>query len=325
MEPKYNDILQLGENRVALGKAIDPERPFAGSTYAIADAETGRLLTDFRFRSVQNYRSSLASVSDDEHTYFIGTDGKPAQGLPRWNGSGTLTLLGSVVQANVDQRLSYYNLNLGKLVWTENTAIPLTPPYVVKQHKYNPNPNYLVYYPQVEGIADRAAAERANRRLRELSGVKPVPSGQLDYSYTGDFDVAFFRNALVVLELNGYHYPWGAAHGMPSLIHANLNLKTGRIYELKDLFLPGSDYVETLSRIVGEQIRNDPQYDYVFPDTYKGIRADQPFYVTEDALHLYFEPYEIAPYAAGFPTFRIPFTEIDGIIDKQGEFWQAFH
>src|SRR5690606_34246901 len=92
-----------------------------------------------------------------------------------------------------------------------------------------------------------------------------------------------------------------------------------------DLFLPGSDYVKTLSDIVGEQIKNDPQYDYVFPDTYKGIRADQPFYVTGDALHLYFDPYEIGPYAAGFPTFRIPFTQIGSLINTRSEFRKAFH
>jgi hypothetical protein len=42
-------------------------------------------------------------------------------------------------------------------------------------------------------------------------------------------------------------------------------------------------------------------------------------------LYIYFTPYEIAPYAAGFPTFKIPFTQILNIIDEEGEFWKAFN
>ena len=31
------------------------------------------------------------------------------------------------------------------------------------------------------------------------------------------------------------------------------------------------------------------------------------------------------PYAAGFPTFKIPFAEISNLIDTSGEFWKAFN
>ncbi len=325
IQPKYNDVRPLGDGRVALGQPIDPGQPYIGSKYAIADANDGKLLTDFRFYGVNDFQGGLASVSDESQTYFIGRDGKPAAGFPRFDGSGTLTLRGDIVQANVDQRLFYYDKRLGNVVWAPNTTIPLSPPYVVKEMKYKPNRDYLVYYPQVTGMTDAAAQEKANRRLRELSEVKDVPAGQLDYSYTGDFEIPFFRGSLLVLELNAYNYPWGAAHGMPSLVYPHLNVENGRFYALRDLFLPGSDYVKTLSDIVGDHIKNDPQYDYVFPDTYEGIKPDQPFYVTSDALHLYFQPYEIGPFAAGFPTFRIPFEQIRGIIDTSGEFWKSFH
>jgi hypothetical protein len=147
----------------------------------------------------------------------------------------------------------------------------------------------------------------------------------LDYNYFGDFAVAFFKNRLVELELTGYNYPFGAAHGMPTMTYVPIDLVSGRIYALKDLFKPGSDYVRVLSDIVGNQIKNNPEYSYVFPDSFKGISPDQPFYVKENALYLYFAPYEIAPYAAGFPTFRIPFSQIADIIDENGDFWRSFH
>lgn len=324
IKPAYNEVRQLGGQRVALGQAIVPDQPYIGSKYAIADL-AGNRLTGFDYDDVTDYKDGLASAQNGRETFFIDRTGRRAPGLPVVAGTGVLTLMGSLIQAHVDNRLSYLDRS-GRVVWEQNKTVPLAPPYKVAEHKYKPNKDYLVYYPQVEGMADQAAKTKVNAKLKELSQVKPVdPSAQLDYSYSGDFAVAFFRKALLVLELNGYHYPFGAAHGMPSKIYAQIDLVTGRFYELKDLFKPGSDYVKVLSDMVGKRIKNDPQYSYVWPESYKGIAPDQPFYVTEKALHLYFAPYEIAPYAAGLPEFVIPFAELGAILDKNGAFWKSFH
>ncbi|UQZ80859.1 KWG Leptospira [Paenibacillus konkukensis] len=324
VQPGYNDIRQPGEGRLALGKAIDPNRTFIGSIYAMADLN-GRMLTDFRYYDVEDYHQGLASVYDRNQTFFIDRSGHAAQGYPRLNGSGTVSLQDDLIQANVDRRLSYLN-RAGQVIWRTNTVIPLREPYRVREEKYKPNKDYLVYYPQVEGMGDQHAQQKVNARLKQLAQVKPVPAHtQLDASFNGDFDVAFFRKNLLVLEINGYNFPFGAAHGMPTKVYSHINLTDGAIYDLKDLFKPGSPYVEVLSGIVGRQIKEDPQYSYVFPDTYKGIKPDQPFYVTEHALHLYFQPYDIAPYVAGFPTFTIPFSEIMDMIAVNGSFWRSFH
>ncbi|MEJ8547399.1 WG repeat-containing protein [Brevibacillus borstelensis] len=324
IKPEYNDIEPLGAGRLAVGRAINQAQPYIGSVYAIADTD-GRILTDFIYEQVSGYREGVASATDGKNTFFIDRAGQAARNLPVVPGSGTLTLQGELVKANVDQRVSYYDRS-GKLIWSQNTIIPLSGQYRVVEHKYAPNKDYLVYYPQIKGMANRQAQEAVNQRLRELSQIKPIdPNTQLDYNYFGDFAVAFFKNRLAELELTGYHYPFGAAHGMPTMTYVPIDLVSGRIYALKDLFKPGSDYVKVLSDIVGNQIKNNPEYSYVFPDSYKGISPDQPFYVKENALYLYFAPYEIAPYAAGFPTFRVPFSQIGDIIDENGEFWQSFH
>lgn len=324
VQPAYNDIRQLGEQRLALGKARNADQPYLGSLYAIADHD-GKLLTDYFFTDVADYKYGLASVTDGKQTYFINTKGQPAEGYPRLSGRGVLTIMDGVVQAIVDNRESYYTRS-GRLIWQSNTVIPLRVPLRVKEHKYKPNVDYLVYYPSVEGMVNQAAQQQVNRKLEELSQVKRVPANvQLEYSYDGDFDVTWFHKNLLVLQLNGYNFPFGAAHGMPTMIYSHINVIDGSMYELRDLFRPGSNYVKVLSDIVGEQIKTDPQYSYVFPDTYTGIKADQPFYVTEDALHLYFNPYDIAPFAAGFPTFRIPYAQIRSIIATEGAFWRSFH
>ncbi|WP_150273685.1 WG repeat-containing protein [Paenibacillus tepidiphilus] len=324
--PQYYEVQQLGEDRVALGTPLYPDQPYRGSRYVIADSVTGRILATHPLLGVNNYVNGLASVYDAKDTYFIDRSGKKAAQPPTVPGSGALSFSGSLIRADVDQRTAYYDRR-GKLVWRQSDVIPLRPPYSVLEKKYKPNRNYLVYYPQVEGIASIETSKKVNDELRSLSLAEGAGAGgeDQDFSYTGDFSVSFFRKHLLVLELSGYKYPFGAAHGMPTRLFPHINLKNGRFYKLSDLFKPGSKYTEKLSEIVGKQIATDPQYSYVFPDTYKGIARDQPFYVDESALYLYFAPYEIAPYAAGFPTFRIPFAEIMGLISTEGEFWQAFH
>ncbi|WP_025692043.1 WG repeat-containing protein [Paenibacillus zanthoxyli] len=325
IQPSYEYIQQLGENRVALGTPLKPAEPFRGSSYTIADAVTGQILGTHPLRGVNNYSEGLASVYDEHETYFIDRSGNRAAQPPVVPGSGTLSFSGRLIRADVDQRTSYYDRN-GKQVWKENTLIPLRPPYGVEERKFKPDINYLVYYPYVLGFSDPRVSARVNDRLKELSLVNEViPEDQRDYSYTGDFSVSFFRKNLLQLELEGYRFPYGAAHGMPTRIFTPIDLRSGKFYELKDLFKPAINYTDRLSEIVARQIEQDPQYSYVFPGAFKGIAQGQPFYVDGEALYLYFAPYEIAPYAAGFPTFRIPFAEIMGLINTEGVFWRSFH
>lgn len=321
IKPNYNSLLNLEENRYALGKVQDPERPYLFQKYAIADSN-GHIYTGFIFNGVSRYKDGIASAYNDEMTFFIDKRGQRLDHLPKVQGNGSLAFDKSLIKGDIDLRIFYFDKN-GKLIWKQNKIIPLNDDYSVIENKFKPNKDYLVYYPQLK-VAENL--ESVNQKLKELSGVKPVPQHtQLESSYAGDFDVSFYKNNLVVIEINGYDYPFGAAHGMPVKKYAHIDLKTGRFYKLKDLFKPGADYVKEISEIIGDKLKNDDQYSYVFPDSYKGIKADQPFYISGGALNVYFEPYEIAPYAAGFPTFTIPFQDISSIIDRAGDFWRSFH
>lgn len=323
ISPQFNDIELLKENRVAVGKTRDPQKPFIGSKYAIADTD-GKFLSDFLYDEVMEYQDGRASANDDQHTFFLDKNGRIDRSFPMLQGRGVLTQEGNVVKALMNQRVSYYT-QAGKPIWKQNTVIPLSDQYRVKEELYNPNKDYIVYYPQIEGMQNEDAQSRINQQLKDMSQLKNIPADiQLNYSYTGDFSVEFFKKHLLQLQLTGYNYPFGAAHGMPFEVYAHIDLVKGKMYQLKDLFKPNSNYVKVLSDIVGNLIKNDPQYSYVFLGSYTGIKPDQPFYVKEDALYLYFAPYEIGPYAAGFPRFRIPFAQIMDIIDVNGDFWRSF-
>jgi len=322
LEPTHSDIIRLGEKRIAVGKAIKEEQPYLGVRYAIADLN-GNFLSNDRYQSVLPYEKGYASAHDDENTFFLNREGKIAQKLPVVPGQGTLRFQNSLIQANVDFQLMYLDRK-GNVIWRPKNTIRLNNQFRVLRMKYKPNPDYLVYYPVIRGMEDTSVQKHVNDKLKDISQVKPIPSDEkLEYSYTGDFEIEFFKKHLVVVEVNGSQYYFGAAHPMPTKIYSNIDLVSGTFYELKDLFKEGAPYVKVISDIVEQQINE--QDINIFPDSYKGIQPDQPFYVNEESLFIYFAPYEITPYVAGFPTFEIPFSEIMDIIDTKGDFWLSFH
>lgn len=324
IQPIYNDVKLLDERMVAVGEAIDKNNPPKGSKYALANTK-GKLLTDFIYYGVSNYKDNLASVYDNIYTFFIDKLGKKVSKLPAVKGTGTLTLEKNLVKADVDNRISYLDKS-GAVIWKQNSNVKLNEMYRVQEIKYYPNRNYLVYYPKVLGIKDVKRQRHINEKIASLAQVKKIDSKkQLDYNYYGDFSIEFFKKQLLVLELFGYNYPFGAAHGMPTLSYVHVGLRDGEMYSLEELFKKNSHYVKVLSDIIEKQIKAQGPDSDIWLNEYKGIKRDQPFFISENMLNIYFYPYEIAPYAAGFPTFHIPFKEIENIIDTKGSFWRSFN
>lgn len=325
IEPIYNEILMLGDDRVAVGKPMHENIPYLGSLFAIADWN-GNILTDFQYTNVLKFEKGYASVSDRDQTFFINQNGQVAKHLPIAKGEGTFTFEGPLIKGMIDNRLRYYN-HKGVLIWSQNQIIPLNNRHRVIERKHKPNKDYLVYYPQIQGIRSDTEQKKVNDRLAELAGVKEIsPNQQLSYSFTSNFEIFFFKNRLVVLQINSNVYSFGTPHGIPIKMFAHIDLESGAMYELKDLFKPNSSYGVVLSEIIKEQLRINPDANpLVNPNAIKEITPNQKFYVDDNHLYIYFNPYEIAAYAAGFPTFRIPFSEIDSIINKSGAFWRAFH
>ena len=116
----------------------------------------------------------------------------------------------------------------------------------------------------------------------------------------------------VTMQYSAYHEPM--AHPMHWRRSVTANLRTGEIYTLADLF-ESDDYVEVFSRFVAQQIEEDDAPTLVDFET---IAPDQDFYLTKDAVVLYFQLYELYPYAWGFPEFAIPYSEIRSIIKEGG-------
>ncbi len=84
-------------------------------------------------------------------------------------------------------------------------------------------------------------------------------------------------------------------------------MKTGKNYDLSEIFKSDFDYKTLLNNEIREQIKASEYADSITLET---ISEDTAFYFTKDALNIVFQSYEIAPYALGQPTYTIPLEKL---------------
>ncbi|MEK7108977.1 MAG: RsiV family protein, partial [Patescibacteria group bacterium] len=97
---------------------------------------------------------------------------------------------------------------------------------------------------------------------------------------------------------------------------------TGVPLKLSDLFKPGADYLARLSQAATPQVRQQVSerlgsdaVPAIFDEGLKPAEENfQNFTVDGDSLHIFFPPYQVAPYAAGTFDITIPLSSLGDIL-----------
>jgi hypothetical protein len=177
--------------------------------------------------------------------------------------------------------------------------------------------NVKVNVPYVSGGTTVAAREKMNEAIaaatHALMKEQGFPSEDIQ-EMDGTFEVKTNERGVLSLSLLNYVFT-GGAHGNTLQRSLTFDADTGRSYKLSELFKPGSNYEERLNAIIEAQIKARKLPLLV---KYPGISADQDFYLADKSLVIYFQLYDIVPYAWGFPYFPISVFEIEDIIDEEG-------
>ena len=113
-------------------------------------------------------------------------------------------------------------------------------------------------------------------------------------------------------------YTNGAAHPGDFSHTVNYDLGAGRELALGDLFLSGSNYLETISNYCIAELRKQP-----YSDSFTTSGADptlenyRNWNITPEGLLITFDTYQVAPGAAGPQIISIPYGQLQDIIDPQ--------
>lgn len=179
-------------------------------------------------------------------------------------------------------------------------------------------PRLKVTYPQVERLRNAIAQKVINQAFLETIYRLIKRQGFAeDYTKegTGAYEVKLNDKGLLSASLDNYAYAKHAAHGTTLRESVNADTETGKLYALADFFTPGSNYRDVISGMIKQQIK---ERDIPLTTPFEKIAPDQDFYLTEEALVIYFQQNKYTPYVWGFPEFPIPYAQLSGIIDPKG-------
>ena len=129
------------------------------------------------------------------------------------------------------------------------------------------------------------------------------------FTNTSSVDFESKHGELFSITVNGSDYYYGAAH--PSSYSQSLvfDLSTGEIVNLKDLF--EANFEKKLAKIAERNfIRENGKDGWDFTPGNGSFPLPDHFLVGEKGLNFMFGQYEIGPYAAGMPTFFVPFEQL---------------
>ena len=132
------------------------------------------------------------------------------------------------------------------------------------------------------------------------------------YVYNVDFSVKKNSDNMLSILITYYQHS-GGAHGFYEHKSYNIYTEDGKNLNLNDLFKENSDYKNVINEIIREKIKDSKEGIYNF----KSIKDNQKFYIEDDKIVIYFDLYEIAPFAAGIPEFRIDLNSISHILNEK--------
>lgn len=132
------------------------------------------------------------------------------------------------------------------------------------------------------------------------------------------FEVKKSTSNVISILVKYYKYS-GGAHGYYEYIPYNIDLRNGNFLVLKDLFKEEVDYKTLINNEIENQIKQLGKKEKDINDIYEfyGIKDNQKFYLEDKRIVIYFDLYDIAPYAAGIPEFPIPIDNIKNKIKEE--------
>ncbi|MBW6410473.1 DUF3298 and DUF4163 domain-containing protein [Clostridium weizhouense] len=110
---------------------------------------------------------------------------------------------------------------------------------------------------------------------------------------------------------NDYYEFLGGAHGMTTRTSYTIDKNKEILLNLKDIFILNYNYKEIINKEITKQIKSEPDKYFDSGSEFKGIEENQNFYIKGKDLIIYYQLYDIAPYVAGIPEFKVPLSLFD--------------
>lgn len=126
-----------------------------------------------------------------------------------------------------------------------------------------------------------------------------------------DYKVTYNENCTLSLYFDQYEYT-GGAHGLTIRYSDTWDLLKSRRMDINELFGVDLNYQDFIYQEIIKEIEDKIGSDeYMYFDDYHKLVKDNfkpnNFYLDKEGVVIYYQAYDIAPYASGIPTFTLPY------------------
>ena len=127
------------------------------------------------------------------------------------------------------------------------------------------------------------------------------------------YEITYNSDCVLSLYFDRYEYT-GGAHGITIRTSDSWNIACSSLIKISDLFLIPEDVNTFITDMIVEQIDHELMAEaegFPYFENYEALVKEhfnpKNFYLNNRGVIMYFQQYEIAPYARGIPEFLLPY------------------
>ena len=176
---------------------------------------------------------------------------------------------------------------------------------------------FTVDYPIIEGLQNENIQSNINGSIIEklnsmFNSAVFLPQQTNFNEIVSSYILSLQRSGLISILFYLYTNTMGENE---NTIYSSLiiDANTGQEYDFEDLFNPSSNFRERLNQLAIQRARAE---NVPFTEEFKGIIDNQQFYLTPDALVLYYQPGEFTPASYGLFEIAIPYSDIRDLFSQ---------
>lgn len=162
-----------------------------------------------------------------------------------------------------------------------------------------------IIYPKIIGLKDKKVESKVNSALKNKA-LSFIDTSNSNTAYSADYTVKYNKYNILSIVFSQDIYHQGAAHNYYQYNSITLNLTTGDTYKLKDIYVNDNNYKRIIEENIDEQSRERVAQGklYLFSDESIEVN-DEQFYINDQYVVVYYNPYEIASFSEGIIEFNI--------------------
>ncbi|NLZ93413.1 MAG: DUF3298 domain-containing protein [Firmicutes bacterium] len=170
----------------------------------------------------------------------------------------------------------------------------------------------------ITGLNSEVIQSRINEQIAGLVFSMMLAQGSQDVepvNIEGTYTTELNEKSLLSIRFENFAIREKAANGTTLLKAVTFDLNTGEFYQFYDLFSQERPYRIIINNMLEAQIK---QKELPTFGAFPGVKDNQPFYLMPTSVVIIFPELLFTPHVIGPPEFKLPFKQIQGLINTAG-------